>query len=338
MSEPANVIELRSLRVAVLSGGDSSEREISLRSGVAVADALKSLGHRVRSIDPSRTRLSSIDWPRFDVAFLALHGRFGEDGQLQALFESWDVPFTGSESSAARLAFSKSAAKERFSACGVPTPEYVLIHESDSPAQLQRAADQIGYPLVVKPDASGSSLGVSIVATSGELTEACAACFVEGPFGLMERMIVGSEWTLGMIDQQQLPLICIDAARAFYDYTAKYDDDATGYRFEADLPTSTLKRVAAAASGAAAAVGTCGIARVDVRLDEQQRPWVLEVNTIPGLTDHSLVPKAAAQTGISFPRLCERAIQSALRSHQRHRRNRDNPSLRPHQEQLRPAG
>lgn len=336
MSE--NVIDLRSLRVAVLLGGDSTEREISLRSGEAVAAALKSLGHRVVAVDPAETKLASIDWPKFDIAFLALHGQFGEDGQIQSLFESWGVPYTGSDAAAARLSFSKSAAKERFSACGIPTPEYVLIHESDSPAQLHRAAGQIGYPLVVKPDASGSSLGVSIVTSPGELSTACAACFTEGPFGLLERMIAGSEWTLGLIDEERLPLIRIDARREFYDFAAKYDDDATGYELADGPPTATLERIAAVAAGAAAAIGTCGIARVDVRVDERQQPWVLEVNTIPGFTDHSLVPKAAAHAGIGFPQLCKRAIESGLQAHRIRRHNAENVSRRTQTDVLRPAG
>jgi D-alanine-D-alanine ligase len=338
VSDSQGVIDLLSLRVAVLMGGDSTEREVSLRSGAAVVEALTSLGHRVSIVDPSQTRLAGVDWPRFDIAFLALHGRFGEDGQIQSLFESWGVPFTGSDAAAARLSFSKSAAKERFAACGVPTPEYVLIHESDSPAQLQRAADQIGYPLVVKPDASGSSLGVSIITSPDQLSPACVACFDEGPFGLLERMISGSEWTLGVIDDERLPLIRIDARRPFYDFTAKYDDDGTGYQLEADLPESTRGRISSAAAGAAAAVGTCGIARVDVRLDDEQRPWVLEVNSIPGFTDHSLVPKAAAHAGIAFAQLCERAIESGLRAHQMRRHNRENASIRPQRHLLRPAG
>jgi D-alanine-D-alanine ligase len=333
-----NVIDLRSLRVAVLTGGNSSEREISLRSGAAVAAALRALGHRVSLVDPAETKLAGIDWPRFDIAFLALHGRFGEDGQIQSLFESWGVPYTGSDAAATRLAFSKSAAKERFSACGVPTPDYVLIHESDSLAQLHRAAEQIGFPLVAKPDASGSSLGVSLVSSADQLSAACAACFEEGPFGLLERMVAGSEWTLGLIDEERLPLIRIDARREFYDFTAKYDDDATGYQFAADLPAATLERITAAAAGAAAAIGTCGIARVDVRLDEQQRPWVLEVNTIPGFTDHSLVPKAAAYAGIGFPQLCERAIESGLRAHRIRRHNAENASIRTQTDALRPTG
>jgi D-alanine-D-alanine ligase len=333
-----NVVDLRSRRVAVLMGGDSSERDISLRSGAAVTTALRSLGHRVSIIDPAETKLAGVDWPRFDIAFLALHGRFGEDGQIQSLFESWGVPYTGSDAAAARLAFSKSAAKERFAACGVPTAEYILIHESDSPAQLQLAAQQIGYPLVVKPDASGSSLGVSLVTSAAQLPAACAACFVEGSFGLLERMIAGSEWTLGLIDQERLPLIRIDARREFYDFTAKYDDDATGYQLATDLPGETLERISAAAAGAAAAIGTCGIARVDVRLDERHQPWVLEVNTIPGFTDHSLVPKAAAHAGIGFPQLCERAIESGLRAHRNRRHNAENVSRRTQTDQLRPAG
>ncbi|MGD9858377.1 MAG: D-alanine--D-alanine ligase, partial [Planctomycetaceae bacterium] len=153
----------RPFRVVVLQGGTSSEREISLQSGAAVTAALADRGHLVQAVDPAKTPLESVDWPRVDAAFIALHGEFGEDGRVQALLDGWGVRYTGSDAAASRLAFSKSASKERFAACGVPTPRYQLVHVADSYRHLRDAADQLGYPLVIKPDASGSSLGVSIV-------------------------------------------------------------------------------------------------------------------------------------------------------------------------------
>lgn len=336
MSE--NVIDLRSLRIAVLLGGASAERQVSLHSGEAVAAALGSRGHRVRCIDPAQTELSTVDWPRFDAAFIALHGRFGEDGQIQSLFESWGVPYTGSRAAASRLAFSKSAAKERFCACGVPTPPYVLIHESDGLVELRRVAERIGYPLVMKPDASGSSLGVSLVKTAADLPAAVARCFAEGPFGLLEQAIPGTEWTVGFVDEEPLPLIRIDAQGEFFDFAAKYEDEATGYCLEPHLPSATRREIELVAAAAVSAVGVQGISRVDLRLDPTNRPWVLEVNTVPGFTDHSLVPKAAAHAGLSLGELCERAIHCGLQSHRESRQNEHNRPTRPNSDALRHAG
>ncbi|HUG91012.1 MAG TPA: D-alanine--D-alanine ligase [Planctomycetaceae bacterium] len=301
-------------RVAVLAGGDSSERAVSLESGAAVAQALAGRGHDVTPIDPAGTSLAGVDWPRFDVAFLALHGRFGEDGQVQALLETAGVPYTGSGAESSRLAFSKSASKERFLQAGVPTLPYVLIHQTDAAARIARQARKLGFPLVVKPDRQGSSFGVSLVPAPEALPQALARCFSFDDFGLLEPAVIGSEWTVGLIDGVVLPAIEIETGRAFFDYEAKYADDATRYRFDYSAPPRVVRAIERAGRRAAAAVGTRGIARVDLMLDRLDRPWVLEVNTIPGFTSHSLVPKAAARAGISFGELCERAMQSAVRA------------------------
>ena len=299
-----------SLRVAVLSGGDSDERIVSLKSGQAVADALTERGHRVLHLDPAIVELSGIDWRQFDVAFVALHGRFGEDGQVQQILDEAHVSYTGSDALASRLAFSKSAAKERFALFGVPTPPYSLIHYNDELAQIDRKAAEIGYPLVVKPDTQGSSLGVSIVRTPAALAAALKLCFQFDSFGVLETMIEGTEWTVGLIDRQILPAIKIETDREFFDWQAKYEDDETRYLFDPDLPRSVIQTIESVALEAGAALGTRGLARVDLRLDEQNQPWVLEVNTIPGFTDHSLLPKAAARIGIDFPTLCDRIVRS----------------------------
>ena len=300
------------LRVAVLAGGDSSERAVSLESGAAVARALADCGHAITPIDPAVGGFDGTDWSRFDIAFLALHGRFGEDGQVQALLDAAGIPYTGSDAESSRLAFSKSASKERFLQCGVPTLPYVLIHESDPAVRIAQQARKLGFPLVVKPDRQGSSVGVSIVRTAEELPGALSRCFAHDAFGLLEPAVVGSEWTVGVIDELLLPAIEIETDRAFFDYDAKYADEATRYRFEHSAAPQIVRAIETAGRKAAAALGTRGIARADLMLDAQERPWVLEVNTIPGFTSHSLVPKAAARLGISFGELCERAIQSAL--------------------------
>lgn len=300
------------LRVAVLLGGPSAERDVSLQSGAAVAKALSAAGHAVTMVDPALMEVGKFDWRTVDVAFIALHGRFGEDGQIQQFLETAGVPYTGSDVTASRLAISKSATKERFLQCGVPTAPYVLIHESNSAHHITRQASSLGFPMVVKPDTQGSSLGVTIVPSIEILPIALTRCFQYDSFGLLEPWIAGTEWTAGFIDDLPLPLIRIETDRPFFDYHAKYHDQGTGYRFDGSASPSVQNRIAQAASDACRAVGTQGIARVDLIVDSDDRPWVLEINTVPGMTDHSLVPKAAAQAGIDFTELCERCLQSAL--------------------------
>ncbi len=300
-----------SLRVAVLAGGDSDERSVSLKSGMAVAEALAQARHRVLHLDPAIVELSGIDWSQFDVAFVALHGRFGEDGQVQQLLDEAGVPYTGSSALASRLAFSKSAAKERFEQFGVPSPRYSLIHYSDDLQNISRKADEIGYPLVVKPDTQGSSLGVSMVRTPDQLPNALKLCFQYDVFGVVETMIEGTEWTVGLIDLQTLPAIKIETDREFFDWQAKYEDDETRYVFDADVPPDVISHMELVAQNACSALGTSGLARVDLRLDAQNQPWVLEINTVPGFTDHSLLPKAAARQGTDFVTLCDRIVRAS---------------------------
>lgn len=302
----------RKLRVAVLCGGNSAERAVSLKSGAAALKALAELGHAVREIDPALVDVSRCDWTQFDVAFIALHGKFGEDGAIQQVLEAARVPYTGSGVAASRLAYSKSASKECFLRCQVPTAPYVCIHDSDTAQHIRHQAAQIGFPLVVKPDTQGSSLGVSIVANESELPSAIARCFQYDTVGLLEQAIEGSEWTVGLIDDTPLPPIRIETARKFFDYAAKYEDDDTRYHLDFDVPAENIGRIIWAARSACAAVGTCGLARVDLMLDKLGRPHVLEINTVPGMTDHSLVPKAAARVGFSFPQLCQECLKSAL--------------------------
>lgn len=302
----------RKLRVAVLAGGPSAEREVSLQSGAAVVRALKTLGHVVREIDPAHEDVRNCNWDAIDVAFIALHGKFGEDGQVQQILEDALVPYTGSGVAASRLAISKSASKERFTQHHVPTAPYVLIHESDTAHRISRQAEQLGYPLVVKPDTQGSSLGVTIVDQAEGLPAALGRCFQYDSFGLLEQAVRGSEWTVGLLDERALPPIRIETERAFFDYAAKYEDDETRYQFESDVPAELVDRVVQAAQSACAAVGTCGLARVDLILDQSHCPQVLEVNTVPGLTDHSLVPKAAARLGMTMAELCQASLSSAL--------------------------
>lgn len=307
------MLEQTTWRVAVLAGGDSDERSISLQSGAAVQAALAARGHLALHLDPSVVDLAGVDWRQFDVAFLALHGQFGEDGQVQRILDEAGVPFTGSNAAASRLAFSKAAAKERFLQFGVPTPVHSLLHYTDDADRIRRVTEEIGYPLVVKPDSQGSSLGISIVRSTVEVAAAMKLCFEFDSFAVVERAILGTEWTVGLLDDLVLPMIQIVTEREFFDWHAKYEDDDTQYLFDSKLPHDVAASIEEAARGACRALGTTGLMRVDLRLDEALRPWVLEVNTVPGFTSHSLVPKAAARMGIEFGELCERAIRSCLR-------------------------
>jgi D-alanine-D-alanine ligase len=299
-------------RVAVLCGGDSDERAISRESGRCVAEALRERGHEVTLIDPAATPPEAALFRDVDVAFLALHGRNGEDGTIQSVLDRMGVVFTGSGAEASRLAFSKSASKERFFQCGVPTPVYVLVNETDGGQRCREMADRIGFPLVVKPDSQGSSLGVSIVRSADALSAALERCFRYDSFALFERAVAGTEWTLPLFDDEPLPLIQISTPREFFDFTAKYEDPTTEYHFEFAESRAAVASLVDAGRRAAQAIGTKGLARVDLRLDQEGRPWVLEVNTIPGLTEHSLLPKAAAQSGISLGELCERSLERSL--------------------------
>ena len=306
------LVEPKRRRVAVLCGGESHEREISLESGRAVAGALRERGHEVVCLDPALTPPEAAHFHDIDVAFLALHGRHGEDGEIQGVLDRMNVIYTGSGAEASRLAFSKSASKERLFQRGVPTPPYVLVHESDDPRRTIELALRIGFPLVVKPDAQGSSLGVSIVQAADALPEALRNCFRYDVFGLLEQAIPGTEWTVSLLDDEPLPLIQIETPREFFDFTAKYEDDRTVCRFDFDVPVHVAGSILEAGQNAAKAVDTKGLARVDIRLDDRGRPWVLEINTIPGLTEHSLVPKSAAYAGVSLGELCERSIERCL--------------------------
>ena len=305
---------LSSLRIAILAGGDSAERSVSLKSGTAVANALAARGHEVVTVDPSITSLATYGWNNVDVVFLALHGTFGEDGSVQQILDAKGIVYTGSNSEASKLAFSKSAAKEQFSLSGIKTPEYALIHKDDPTEQVVQKAELIGFPLVVKPDCQGSSLGVQIVGNKPELAAAVTASFELDTFCLLEKAIFGSEWTLGVIDGDPLPLIRIGTDRQFFDFEAKYNDDDTEYNFDEPISTELRNSLTEIGILACRTLGTIGVARVDIMVDEARQPWILEVNTIPGMTDHSLVPKAAANIGLDLGQFCEVVLERALQA------------------------
>ena len=303
---------LSNRRIVVLGGGASAEREISLSSGRAVLTALRICGHHVVWLDPHETNLTEFAWEPRDVAFNALHGEFGEDGEVQRILESLGIPLTGCDSIAAEVTFSKSACKERLRHANVPTPESVVIHQSDDAERIEWLARNLGFPMVVKPDRQGSSLGVSIVRTAEELPAALAECFHFGEHGLLETFVDGTEWTVGILPGKTLPPVRIETPRPFYDYEAKYADHHTRYEFAEDLPPRVLHYLENVALRAAESVGIYELCRVDLRLDRHLEPWVLEINAVPGMTDHSLIPKAARKIGLSLGELCEQTLSRAL--------------------------
>ncbi len=301
-----------SLRVAVLAGGDSAERSVSLASGACVAKWLRQAGHAVEIVDPSGCDLDSVRWERFDGCFLALHGGSGEDGRLQERLEQLGVGYTGSGPEASQLAMSKSAAKAVFQAAGVPTPDYVLL-DPCQPAERQVARVQrLGFPLVVKPDGQGSSLGVGIVRSAEDLAGQVARSARFGSAVLAERLIEGREFTVSVLRGEPLPVLEISGREEIFDYRSKYSSTLIEYHFQTGLPPIVIEELRSTAAQAAAALGTGGLVRVDLLLDEAARPWVLEVNTLPGLTEHSLAPKAARHARIDMPQLCDQILRDGL--------------------------
>ncbi len=300
------------LAVAVLSGGDSAEREVSLQSGAAVAEALTSAGHRVTTIDPARRDLEGVDWRRFDACFIALHGGAGEDGRVQQLLERVGIPYTGSGPETSRLAMSKSASKQRFMAAGVPTLPFALVEQGDALRVIAARVAPLGYPLVVKPDGQGSSIGLAVADGPGELASAARCALDHDTLAVVEPLVRGREFTLATIDEQPLPLVEIVSHERVFSYDAKYASALTEYHLDFELDERKRAEVAYWGAAAARSLGTTGLARTDVMLDVEGRVWVLEVNTVPGLTSRSLAPQAAERAGLDFALLCDRLVRQCL--------------------------
>lgn len=299
-------------RIAVLAGGDSPERDISLASGDSVAAALNESGYLAKIFDPAASDLAGIPWSEFDACFVALHGGAGEDGRIQRRLELLKVPYTGSRPSACRLAMSKSASKERFLQSSVATAPYVLFQVDDPISQIEEKVAGLGYPLVIKPDSQGSSLGVGVAHLASELPRCLTSCGQFDDFAIAEPLIRGREFTVAIIGRRPLPLLEIVSPHGLFDYDAKYTSELTQYCFDTQLADDEVGRIQELAVSAAACLGTVGLCRVDLMRDTLGRPWILEVNAVPGLTEHSLVPKAARQAGIDMARLCELLIQQCL--------------------------
>lgn len=302
---------LRKLHVTVLCGGPSAERDVSLESGRAVAEALRRRGHAVQVADINPQDLSALDI-HADVIFPALHGTFGEDGQLQRLLEERHIPFVGSGVAASALAIDKAATKALVEKEEVLTPRWTVWKPADLALPDVRPPAEIGLPCVVKPVDQGSSVLTTICRDARSFRAAADAVIDEYGRALIEQFIGGSEITVGILGDVPLPPICIRPRREFYDFHAKYQDDATEYDFDAGISRDALARVQALSRRVFGAVGCRHLARVDWMLDADNRFWFLEINTLPGFTSHSLVPKAAAQVGIPFDELCDRLVRMPL--------------------------
>lgn len=300
-----------SLKIAVLAGGVGAERQISLQSGRCVAAALMQAGFDVVTSDIRPDRLDILDDPSIDVFFPALHGEFGEDGQLQRILEARSLPFTGSGSAASELAFDKIASKALFEDAGVATPLAVEFSLHTDLHSFEEQLREFTGKYVVKPIKQGSSFGVSIV--SGPHEAIAAAHETLAKFGdcMIEEFVPGREITVGILCGRALPIIEIRPKSSFYDYDAKYVDDRTEFLFDTITDPQTAAGVEKAAIDCFEALGCRHFARVDFVLREDRTACVLEVNTIPGFTDHSLLPKAAAKAGLSMSDLCTRIIEAA---------------------------
>ncbi|RCL21618.1 D-alanine--D-alanine ligase [Pseudomonas sp. AFG_SD02_1510_Pfu_092] len=287
-------------RVAVLYGGKSAEREVSLKSGAAVIDALTTAGVDVVAIDVGDDLLERLQNERIDRAFIILHGRGGEDGSMQGLLECLGIPYTGSGILASALAMDKLRTKQVWQSLGIPTPRHaVLASESD----CLRASTELGFPLIVKPAHEGSSIGMAKVNSAQELVAAWQDAARYDSQVLVEQWIHGPEFTVAVLRGQVLPPIALGTPHVFYDYDAKYLANDTQYRIPCGLDSVKEQELIDLTARACDAIGIEGWGRLDVMQDEQGRFWLLEVNTAPGMTDHSLVPMAARAAGLDFQQL-----------------------------------
>ena len=297
-------------KVAVLLGGDSSEREISLLSGHAVLAALKRRGVNAHAFDPKDLPIQSLVSEAFDRVWIALHGPGGEDGAMQGALEWLGIPYTGSGVLASALTMDKLKTKRVVVGAGYAAPEYAVL---SSPADLAGALERIGLPLMVKPASQGSSVGITKVKTAAELPAAFAEARAIDPIVFAERFVSGAEYTVGVLHDRGLPSIRIKPATEFYDYEAKYFRDDTEYHCPSGLNAAEEAELQAAALGAFRVTDCVGWGRVDFMRDPVSRKfYFIEINTTPGMTDHSLVPMAARQSGIDFEELVWRVLESSF--------------------------
>lgn len=297
-------------KVAVLMGGSSAERGISLLSGAAVLQALQAAGVDAHAVDPAECKLHDVlingGYAR---AFIALHGRGGEDGVIQGMLETLGLPYTGSGVLGSALGMDKLRTKQVWLSAGIPTPAFTVL---TCKAEVLAAKDSLRYPLIIKPSHEGSSIGISKVDAADDLLAAWELAARYDAAVLAEQWIDGVEYTAGVLGDEVLPLIRLETPHTFYDYEAKYEADTTRYLVPCGLEAATEAQLQSLSLAACRAVGASGWGRVDFMLDTAGQPWFIEVNTVPGLTDHSLVPMAAKAAGIDFRHLVCSILDASL--------------------------
>jgi D-alanine-D-alanine ligase len=296
-------------RVAVLLGGTSSEREISLKSGTACLAALAKRGVDVHPFDPQDKPLMDLLTRKFDRVFIALHGPGGEDGTLQGALEVLGLPYTGSGVMGSAIGMDKLRTKRLAQAVGIPTTEYLVLR---GPQDLETCLERLGLPLIVKPATQGSSVGMTKVEKAGDLAAAYQAAALLEPTVFAEPWITGAEYTVAILQGRALPSIRIETPASFYDYQAKYFRNDTQYHCPSGLSNEAEKHLASLSLATFAAVGAEGWGRADFMMDKTGRPFLLEVNTVPGMTDHSLVPMAARALDISFEQLVWQVLETSF--------------------------
>ncbi len=308
-------VEIKDKKIGVLMGGISSERNISLMTGEAIFSALNRLGYPAVKIDVDEKVCQTLLKEEVEVAFVALHGRYGEDGAIQGLLEIMKIPYTGSGVTASAIAMDKIMSKRIFAAEDIPTPDYMVLTEGEEESFYKDIETgvplPINFPIVVKPSSEGSTIGVKIIQDKADVREAVEEAKSYSSRIILEKYIAGTEITVGVIEDETVPTLEIVPKSSFYDYDSKYTNGMTEYLLTTSLDEETDRRVQGLALNAFRAIGCRGAARVDMIVDKDMTPWVLEINTIPGMTETSLLPKAAASVGIFFDILVERMLQGA---------------------------
>jgi D-alanine-D-alanine ligase len=295
-------------RVAVLMGGSAAEREVSLKSGAAVLKALLNRGVDAIGLDVNDNLIEPLLQDRYDRVFNILHGRGGEDGVLQGALETLGLPYTGSGVLASALGMDKLRTKLCWMGAGLPTPRWMHLR---SEADLPACAETLGFPVIVKPAQEGSSIGMSRAEDAAELAEAWRRASQYNCSVFAESWITGAEYTVGLLNGQPLPPIRLETPHAFYDFDAKYRAETTRYHCPCGLPAAAEARLQTLTQEACDIIGVTGWGRVDIMVDGQGQPWLIEVNTVPGMTDHSLVPMAARVAGYEFDELVWRILETS---------------------------
>ena len=303
---------MKNRRIAVLMGGPSSEREISLKSGNCVLEALKASHLNATAFDVNRELPDRLIKEKIDLVFIALHGKPGEDGTIQGMLDILNIPYTGSGVLASALSMDKIASKRLFQIAGIPTPEFRVV--SKDKCHINPLEN---FPIVIKPSTEGSTIGISIVKKEDEFKKALETAFCYDDNIICEKYIDGKEITVGILEEKVLPVIEIIPKSGFYDFNAKYKKESTDFVVPAELQEEKNAQIKQIALNAHKVLGCSGMSRSDMKLDSKLNPYVLEINTIPGLTETSLLPKAAQAAGISFMELCLRLLDLAIRKNEK---------------------